>query len=174
MNDKIDDELENIHNERMRFLLKDFIYKNLTHLLPFTPKIDDGIEFRFESIFKNPDDENKWHSRLSFRLSDTEIKHLLHGYIGSNYRVDNKCKKHAFIGFIKNIGCEYIEDFYNRSYNPSSKSVKFDQLIILSKQEEFPEVSKIEYATESTNSPFFGRGYKAKKYKITLEEIAND
>jgi len=169
MNDKTDSAMEEMHNTNMRAILNDFIYKNLTNLLPFNTKICDGIEFRFESIFKKPDKENKFHSRLTLRFSDVEIREILNNNIHKMYGItDNKnCKKHEFIGHIKNIETQMINDRNYSSYH------KFNELKIMVNSEDFPDISKIEYA-EIINSIYNGMEFKAKRYKITLEEMEDE
>lgn len=171
MNDKTDDAMEETHNKNMRAVLNDFIYRNLSHLLPFNSKICEGIEFRFESIFKKPDDENKYHNRLLLRFSDIEIKEILHNNINKIYRInDNKnCKKHEFIGHLKSIETKIIDDIEYRYFSLH----KFNELKIMVNEKEFPDVSKIEYA-KSITPEYNGIKYKAKTYKITLEELPND
>jgi|GEM_PF-6722738 len=169
MNDKTEDAMEEIHNMHMKDVLKRFIYSNLTHLLPFNSKIDEGIEFRFESIFKKPEEENKFHSRLALRYSNTEIKAILNSNINKIYIInDNRnFKKHEFIGFIKSIETEMINDSSYINYH------KFNNLRIMVNAEEFPDISKIEYP-ESITHMYNGIQVKPKKYKITLEELPND
>lgn len=169
MNDKTDDAMEDIHNRNMKDLLRHFIYSNLTYLLPFNSKIDGEIEFRFESIFKKKDDENKFHRRLALRYSNTEIKAILNSNINKIYRInDNKnCKKNEFIGCIKSIENQMINDSNYINYH------KFNELKIMVNDEEFPDISKIEYAEKIT--PIYnGMEVKSKRYKITLEELSDD